>query len=53
MTYLCTVLSSNPKLLFHQRIKSAIRAFYGLQCADLCAGCVAPTVFAHMFNVAF
>ena len=52
VTYLGTVLSSNPKLHFDTRIKSATRAFYGLQCAGLCAGGVAPTVSAHMFNVA-
>ena len=52
VTYLGTVLSSNPKLYFDTRIKSATRAFYGLQCAGLCAGGVAPTVSAHMFNVA-
>ena len=52
VTYLGTVLSSNPKLHFDIRIKSATRAFYGLQCAGLCAGGVAPTVLAHMFNVA-
>ena len=31
---------------------SIIWAFYGLQCAGLCAGGVALTVSAHMFNVA-
>ena len=51
VTYLGTVLSNNPKLHFDTRIKSATRAFYGLQCAGLCAGGVAPTVSAHMFNV--
>ena len=52
VTYLGTVLSNNPKLHFDTRIKSATRAFYGLQCAGLCAGGVAPTVSAPMFNVA-
>ena len=52
VTYLGTVLSSNPKLHFGTRIKLATRAFSGLQCAGLCAGGVAPTVLAHMFNVA-
>ena len=46
------MLSSNPKLHFDTRIKSATRAFYGLHCAGLCAGGVASTVSAHMFNVA-
>ena len=46
------MLSSNPKLHFDTRIKSATRDFYGLQCAGLCAGGAAPTVSAHMFNVA-
>ena len=35
VTYLGTVLSSNPKLHFDTIIKSANRAFYGLQCAGL------------------
>ena len=48
--YLGTVLSNNPKLHFDTRIKSATRDLYGLQCADLCASGVAPTVSAHMFN---
>ena len=48
VTYLGTVLSSNPKPHFDTRIKSTTRAFYGLQCAVLCAGGVAPTVPAHM-----
>ena len=52
VTYHGTVLSSNPKLHFDTKIKSATRTFYGLQCAGLCAGGVAPTVSAHMFNVA-
>ena len=53
VTYRGTVLSSNPKLHFDTRIKSAIRAFYGLQCAGLCGGGgVAPTVFTNMFKVA-
>ena len=54
ISYLGTVLSSNPKLQFDTIIKSATRAFYGLQCAGLCAGGVhvTPTVSAHMFNVA-
>ena len=54
LTYLGTVLSSNPKLHFYTRIKSATRDFYGLQCAGQCAGGVhvTPTVSAHMFNVA-
>ena len=51
VAYLGTVLSSNPKFHFDTRIKSATRAFYGLQCAGLCAGGVASTVLAHMFNV--
>ena len=42
------MLSSNPNLHFDTRIKSATRDFYGLQCA----GGAAPTVSAHMFNVA-
>ena len=50
--YLGIVSSSNPKLHFETRIKSATRDFYDLQCAGLCAGGVAPTVSAHMFNVA-
>ena len=52
VTYLDTVLSSNTKLYFDTRIKSATRAFYSLHCAGLCAGDVAPTVSAHMLNVA-
>ena len=52
VTYLGTVLSSNHKLHYDTRIKSVTRDFYGLQCAGLCAGGVAPTVSAHMFNVA-
>ena len=43
------MLSSNPKLHFDTRIKSATRAFYGVQCAGLCTGGATPT---HMFNVA-
>ena len=46
------MLSCNPKLYFDTRIKSATIAFYGLQCAGLCSGGVAPTVSAHLFNVA-
>ena len=46
------MLSSDPKLHFDTTIKSATRAFYGLQCAGLCARGVATTVSAHMFNVA-
>ena len=46
------MLSSNPKLHCDTGIKSTTRACYGLQCTGLCAGGVAPTVSAHMFNVA-
>ena len=52
VTYLGTVLSSNPKLHFDTTIKSETRVFYDLQCAGLCARGVATTVSAHMFNVA-
>ena len=49
---LIILVDSNPKLHFDKRIKSATRAFYGLQWAGLCACGVPPTVSAHMFNVA-
>ena len=49
VTYLGTVLSSNPKPHFDRRIKSATQAFCGLQCAGLCAGGVAPTISTHNF----
>ena len=52
VTYLGTVLSSNPKLHFDTKIKSATWDVYGLQWAGLCAGGVASTVSAHTFNVA-
>ena len=46
------MLSTNTKIHFDTIIKSATQAFYGLQCAGLCAGGVALTVSAHMINVA-
>ena len=52
VTYLGTVLSNNTKHHIDTRIKSAHRAFYGLQSAGLCADGVSPIVSAYMLSVA-
>ena len=52
VTYLGAVLSNNTKHHIDTRIKTAHRAFYGIQSAGLCVDGVSPIVSAHMLFVA-
>ena len=52
MTYIGTTLNGNVTDHIHTRIKSAKRAYYFLEGADVCCDGVAPKTLSHIYKVA-